>query len=291
MVELANTPFVDQFPSANFVLEIDLTDTDSSVNWEYHQVEPSYSEFQGWGWQVPDTSYYTIFSPPRRIPLPLVYGSSYHYEWGWSEMETDPDTTIWDCLTYGQQTVDAWGTVRIPLGEFEALRIASFCTTATTFIVSGDTLFSDTTTSIGYSWFSKDFDGIVCVVPPPGETDSNFTQALCFSRLKSLTGIAEGEPMSLHPHDFQLGQNYPNPFNPTTTIEYLVPKTGLVQLKIYNTAGQLVKTLVEEAKAPGRYSAIWDGSNEADAQVASGVYLYKLKAGGGQITRKMVILK
>ncbi len=206
-------------------------------------------------------------------------------------METEPDTTIWNFLTYGQQTVDAWGTVQIPLGEFEALRIASFCTTATTLIISGDTLFSDTSTSIGYSWLSEDVDGIVCVVSPPGETDPNFTTAFCFSRLKSLTGIAEGEPISLHPGDFQLGQNYPNPFNPTTTIKYAVPNEGLVQLKIYNTAGQLVKTLVDEIKPPGNYSAIWDGSNEADAQVASGVYLYKLTAGGGQITRKMVILK
>lgn len=288
VVERTTTPFADQFPSANFVLE---TDSADSLHWHYHQVTPSFSEFQGWGWQIPDTSVYKRFSPPGRTPLPLVYGSSYHYEWGWSDtMEADPDTIIYSFQTYGRHTVDAYGTVQIPLGNFKTLRVASFDTITITWIME-DISFDATTTHINYSWLSEDVGQVVCIGSDIDETDPNFTTAHCFSRLKSLTGIADGEPMSLRPGDFQLGQNYPNPFNPTTTIEYLIPKTGLVQLKIYNTAGQLVKTLVEEAKAPGKYSAIWDGSNEAGSPVATGVYLYRLRAGDDQITRKMVILK
>ena len=123
------------------------------------------------------------------------------------------------------------------------------------------------------------------------ETDSNFTHARRFTRLKSFTGITDGESISSHSPEFQLGQNYPNPFNPTTTIEYLVPKTVLVQLEIYNTAGQVVKTLVNEVKASGSHCVIWDGINETGAQVASGIYLYQVKAKNCQFTNKMIILK
>ena len=98
-------------------------------------------------------------------------------------------------------------------------------------------------------------------------------------------------PTSICPRDFRLSQNYPNPFNPRTTIEYAIPKEGMVQLKLYNTAGQLVKTLVDELKVPGNYSTIWDGSNEAGAQVASGVYLYRVTVGNYQLTKEMVILR
>jgi len=107
------------------------------------------------------------------------------------------------------------------------------------------------------------------------ETDSNFTHARRFTRLTSFTGITDGESIS----------------SPTTTIEYLVPKTVLVQLEIYNTAGQLVKTLVNEVKASGSHCVIWDGINETGAQVASGIYLYQVKAKNCQFTNKMIILK
>ena len=95
------------------------------------------------------------------------------------------------------------------------------------------------------------------------------------------------------PTKYVLFQNYPNPFNPSTSIKYFIAGEGLseVSLKIYNVAGQLVKTLVNEEKNPGEYREIWNGRNEKGEDVASGVYFYKLKVLDYVETKKMVLLR
>jgi len=95
------------------------------------------------------------------------------------------------------------------------------------------------------------------------------------------------------PTRYALYQNYPNPFNPSTSIKYFVGENSPVKvsLKIYNVAGQLVKTLVDEEKFPGEYTKTWNGRNENSEEVASGVYFYKLKVLDYVETRRMVLLK
>jgi hypothetical protein len=88
-----------------------------------------------------------------------------------------------------------------------------------------------------------------------------------------------------------LRQNYPNPFNPTTTIEYTVAKTGPVEITIYDVKGQRVRQLLDESQPPGRHHAIWDGTTEQGARVASGVYFYRIRIGTFSDVKKMVILK
>jgi len=100
----------------------------------------------------------------------------------------------------------------------------------------------------------------------------------------------EGEKQITQPI-FGLSQNYPNPFNPETTIEYDIPEDCHVILKIYNLAGQLIKTLVNEYQTAGHYTIIWHGDNEAGQEVTSGVYFYRLQAGDKAAIKKMVVLK
>jgi hypothetical protein len=88
------------------------------------------------------------------------------------------------------------------------------------------------------------------------------------------------------PIDFVLHQNYPNPFNPSTTINYSVPKSGLVTIKVYDIIGFEVARLVNEEKAPGTYSVNFNAS-----KFASGVYLYRMQAGSIIETKKMILLK
>jgi hypothetical protein len=90
-----------------------------------------------------------------------------------------------------------------------------------------------------------------------------------------------------------LSQNYPNPFNPVTTISYSIKDRSRVTLKIYNVAGQLVRTLVNEQQAPRQegYTVRWRGVSNAGEPVSSGVYFYKLTAKNFTKTRKMVLLK
>ena len=88
-----------------------------------------------------------------------------------------------------------------------------------------------------------------------------------------------------------LHSNYPNPFNPSTRISFSVPFEGKVNLSVYNTKGQLVKTLINRRIIPGSHIVNWDGQDNAGKQVASGVYFYKLKTHDSDISKKMLLLK
>ena len=98
-----------------------------------------------------------------------------------------------------------------------------------------------------------------------------------------LTGISAKEQA---PQGYTLEQNYPNPFNPTTAIQFTLPKSARVTLRVYNILGQEVATLVNGNLTAGIHSVDFDAS-----RLASGVYLYNITAGDFSSTRKMVLLK
>ncbi|HET6463785.1 MAG TPA: FlgD immunoglobulin-like domain containing protein, partial [Candidatus Krumholzibacteria bacterium] len=98
-------------------------------------------------------------------------------------------------------------------------------------------------------------------------------------------------PVTAKALKLELAQCTPNPFNPSTTIGYTVPTRVNVTLQIFDVAGRLVTTLVDEQRAAGRYSAAWNGLDARGNRVSSGVYFYRLSAGKNSLTRKMVLLK
>ncbi len=98
------------------------------------------------------------------------------------------------------------------------------------------------------------------------------------------TGVKEVSAQT--PKGFALEQNYPNPFNPSTTIRFSVPQTEQVSLKVYNSLGQEVQTLVNEVKGKGNYEATFNASN-----LPSGTYFYRLQAGVNVETKKMMLVK
>ena len=85
--------------------------------------------------------------------------------------------------------------------------------------------------------------------------------------------------------------NYPNPFNPSTTIEYSLHGEGYVELAIYNTAHQKVRTLIESYEQAGLHSVVWDGKDENGLQVSSGVYISHLKMDEHITTGRMTLVK
>ena len=88
------------------------------------------------------------------------------------------------------------------------------------------------------------------------------------------------------PKGFTLSQNYPNPFNPSTQIEYTVPSTGRVSLKVYDLMGREVATLYEGTRQPGNFVANFDGS-----ALSSGMYVCRLSSGATSLSRKLVLVK
>ena len=85
---------------------------------------------------------------------------------------------------------------------------------------------------------------------------------------------------------YKLEQNYPNPFNPVTNIKFYLPKAEKVELTVYNMLGQKVKSLINENRSAGYHTVTFDASN-----LASGVYVYVLKAGNVKLSKKMTLLK
>jgi len=111
----------------------------------------------------------------------------------------------------------------------------------------------------------------------------------------ALTGIEEETNFS-QPQTVKLEQNYPNPFNSSTKIQYQLPKSGEVSLKIYNMLGQVVNTLVASEQEMGTYSVTWDGRDMLHRLVPSGIYAYRLvtnsKEGIHSIeTRKLLFIQ
>ncbi|NUQ40797.1 MAG: T9SS type A sorting domain-containing protein, partial [Calditrichaceae bacterium] len=104
-----------------------------------------------------------------------------------------------------------------------------------------------------------------------------------------IVGIGDDQPQI--PAEFSLQQNYPNPFNPSTVIKYALKENANVTLTIYNMLGQEVKTLVSAHQAAGIKEAAWDGTNNSGAQVASGIYIYRLEANDFVASRKMLLMK
>jgi len=88
-----------------------------------------------------------------------------------------------------------------------------------------------------------------------------------------------------------LSGNYPNPFRTETVINYLLKSPAPVSIEIYNLKGQKVKTLVSDKKAAGNHSTVWNGMDENNKAVSSGVYFYRMQAGSYSDTRKMMLMK
>jgi len=108
----------------------------------------------------------------------------------------------------------------------------------------------------------------------------------------SATAVLEEHTATL-PQSFTLDQNYPNPFNGSTVIRFALPEAQNIELSIYNLAGQQVATLVEGMRAAGAYTVNWNGKDDRGNELASGVYVYRLRASDEKQveTRKLLLLR
>lgn len=101
--------------------------------------------------------------------------------------------------------------------------------------------------------------------------------------LETSTGIAENSNII---NDYKLEQNYPNPFNPVTNIEFQVPHSGMVSLKVFDVLGNEIITLINEEKPAGKYKIQFDAS-----KLTSGIYFYELSADEFSDIKKLTVLK
>jgi hypothetical protein len=144
----------------------------------------------------------------------------------------------------------------------------------------------DSSASLGTFEFDKGSSGYVRL----GDATGIKNEAVIFDAItwkykgpSSPTLVAFGSTV---PNQFSLSQNYPNPFNPATNLRFTVPEARFVSLKIYDLLGKEVATFVSESLNPGSYSVQWDA-----ARYPSGIYFYRLSAGGFTATKRMLLLK
>ena len=105
-----------------------------------------------------------------------------------------------------------------------------------------------------------------------------------------MTGVETGHRSEL-PSTIQLLQNYPNPFNPSTAICYRLSVAGDVKLSIYNLLGQRIKTLVDYYQGAGEHLIVWNGADDSNCPVSSGIYVYKIETHKMRIQKKMILIR
>ncbi|MFZ0391188.1 MAG: T9SS type A sorting domain-containing protein, partial [Calditrichia bacterium] len=105
------------------------------------------------------------------------------------------------------------------------------------------------------------------------------------------TGIKHSPVEITVPERIVLYQNFPNPFNPATEIRYALQEQCNVEIVIYNSLGQKIKTLITQSQPAGYQHITWDSTNDSGQRVSSGVYFYRLKAGKNTTMKKMLLLR
>jgi hypothetical protein len=145
---------------------------------------------------------------------------------------------------------------------------------------------ADTTTSfeVGaamYNYFFVEEDRSFGVHNPA------FTVSLLQASIDAVRGVSSVDTRGFTPVEYELSQNYPNPFNPTTKIDFSIRKSGKVQIRVYDMLGREVATLVDKDMTSGKHTVEFDANN-----LASGVYIYRIVAGGEfSAVKKMVLIR
>ena len=127
-----------------------------------------------------------------------------------------------------------------------------------------------------------------------GALSSPQAQPLTYQNIANVWVAGQSVLDAETPAEYSLKAAYPNPFNPTTTIEYNVEIAGNVNIAIFDITGREVKTLINEYVSPkigGNYSVVWDGTNNSNAFVSTGVYVYRMMSNDFVKTQKMTLAK
>ncbi len=284
VVPVSSTPFADSFPDANLTYK---SRADGDTAYQYYELEPGFMCMLGLAVVTTDTSNVFRYIPADSVSLPVNYGDSAYYHYGYLiDLGMGP---MYECRfdMHGKRVVDAYGTVVIPYGSFECLRICAFDTCDFSIDSSGVNIYFQSTTHIRYEFPTEDFSNVVCITSYPGETNQNFTEAEVIERLTFFsTAIEESKTAPILSSSHQ-----PNPFSSHVAITYSLTRTNHVSLRIYDINGRLVGTVVNTSQPQGSYSAMWCGKDELGNPLPNGVYFYHLKVDNTSSMGKILLIE
>jgi hypothetical protein len=135
--------------------------------------------------------------------------------------------------------------------------------------------------------------GILCDFNKDGKMDALIGNKIWINEYEetSIKGGYDPTDGKHVPDEIKLNQNYPNPFNPTTVVSYQLLDFSNVKLKIYDTLGREIRTLVNSFQAAGEHSIVWNGTDDRNRPVSSGIYFYSLSTNGMNLQKKMILIK
>ena len=148
----------------------------------------------------------------------------------------------------------------------------------------GDTVINDFSWKINTETLASGFGLILNWYEEPGGLNKLIRGCVIDGDTFGIITTVEEDTQS--PKEFYISQNYPNPFNPMTNIRFRTSNFGFVALKVYDVLGNKIRTLVNEEKPAGEYQVTFNGSN-----LASGIYVYRIKTNGKIISKKMTLLQ
>ena len=208
----------------------------------------------------------------------ITHGGDYPHEvtlhhYGLTIVNGNTYTVTFQARAEGSRNIQAWVAMSeepwvLYNSDFQYTLTNEWQTFTYTFTMNYPT---DPLARLGFDFGTSDLDVYldnVCLVEMVSSTDVDLNGS------------------SMIPGEFALFQNFPNPFNPSTTIRYAVPKSCHVNLTVYNLVGKEIAVLVNETRTPGEYSIVWNGQD-----LASSIYLCRLKAGNHIEMRKMMLQK
>ncbi|MEJ2635456.1 MAG: T9SS type A sorting domain-containing protein [Calditrichia bacterium] len=281
IVDVASTPFSADFPTANLAY---LYSADSGNIYFYLKNSDTELLGLGSGSEIQGIKSTLIQEPGDiLIKYPFTYGTA------WSSDYTDTLSAGMGFLmierVVSDNSVDAYGTITVPLGTYDCLRTEAMVTTYSLTYFNNILYFSDTLKTIEYTWMGENLGLLASASSLVGETNPDFTMASDVSfRVSGATAIAQED--FTKPSAYSLDQNYPNPFNPTTNIGFTLPEKGTVTISIYNVVGEQVATAFSGNLPAGKHNMEFDAGN-----LSSGIYFYRIEANKWKATKQMILMK
>jgi hypothetical protein len=280
VVDAQITPSAGVYPGADFVLkESDVADSAWFVNTFVDLLHDSL-RVVGKELSMPPDTIKTKTSFDDYYPVPLEYGT----EWTSAQAETlDFGGSPYVSATTNENLVDAWGTIQLPIGIFDCLRIRTLSTLADEY---GEI------TWVRYTFVGTSSILLAIVQGEVDDPDLNFSNAVYVEMFSGSNTGVKGRPVQTGaPESFRLLANFPNPFNPVTHIRYDIPSYARIDLSVFKALGEKVKTLYSGFRIPGQYTAVWDGTDAEGNSMPSGVYCCRLRGQGFTQSRNMTLVR
>lgn len=222
--------------------------------------------------EAPQIGAFALTSPADDFDLALTGDSTTVFEFSWAA----PTANMEVQYTFHLDSVN--GDFSSPLFSVPS-DSNGFKTTSTPTYADIDSVMAELGVATGGSIDLK------WTVTATAEDSTRFADAAHTISISRLLGVSN-EEVSETPKEFSLSQNYPNPFNPTSNIQFTLPQTAEVRLEVFNITGQLVSTLVSGKMSAGEHTVQFNAGN-----LASGVYIYRIRAGNFVQTKKMTLIK